>query len=250
MKLIGKRIAIALVIWGFMGSGMVKAADHLNLEEGLPTEVEDAYPIPYKGIELQGQFLYQQTENGEEFGLESRIEFGFAPNWQGRITLPFQFGSAVEDGIGNVGLELFYNFNAEGLSTPAFALSGSVDFPTSSDEEGFEGTIKLIATKTLGKAVDVDRLHLNVAYTYDSNDERRNRLRAILGYSRRLGSETILVTDFVYEQEEEEERDAYVLELGVRHQVHPLTVLTVGAGAGLTADSPDFRITAGFQHSL
>ncbi len=157
-----------------------------------------------------------------------------------------------------MGLELFYNFNAEGLSTPAFAISGSVDFPTSPDEEGFEGTIKLIATKTLGKAANVDRLHLNVAYTYDSNDERRNRLRAILGYSRRLGSETILVTDFVYDcvsnrdsvQEEEEERDAYVLELGVRHQIHPLTVLTVGAGAGLTADSPDFRITAGFQHSL
>ena len=70
------------------------------------------------------------------------------------------------------------------------------------------------------------------------------------GYSRRLGSETILVTDFVYEQEEEKNKDAYILELGIRQQATPLTVWSIGAGVGIGRDSPDFRVTAGIQQSL
>ena len=108
-------------------------------------------------------------------------------------------------------------------------------------------------TKTLGKGANLDRLHLNLAYTRNTDagdDERNNRFTGVLGYSRRINSETILVTDFVYEQEEEKDTDTYLLELGVRHQINPLTVLSIGTGVGLTDDSPDFRITFGFQRSL
>lgn len=108
-------------------------------------------------------------------------------------------------------------------------------------------------TKTLGTGSNLDRLHLNVGYTYNSSKqsgERSNRFKAIAGYSRRLGSSTILVTDLAYEQEEEENEDAYILELGIRQQATPLTVWSVGAGIGLTDDSPDFRITGGIQQSL
>ncbi|NES87390.1 MAG: transporter [Moorea sp. SIO2B7] len=230
-----------------------KAGDHFNLEEGLPIEVEDAYPIPYQGIEIQGQFLYERNHGKDFFGIEPRIEYGFAPNWQGRITLPFQYGSAVVDGIGDVGLELFYNFNTEGLHTPAFAVSVSADFPTSSESKGVDPTVKFIMTKTLGKGANLDRLHLNLAYTRNTDagdDERNDRFTGVLGYSRRINSETILVTDFVYEQEEEKDTDTYLLEFGVRHQINPLTVLSIGTGVGLTDDSPDFRITFGFQRSL
>ena len=231
----------------------VQASDHLNLEEGLPIEVEDAYPIPYKGLELQGRFTYQRNHGDDFFGLEPRIEYGFAPNWQGKITVPFLFGSAVSEGIGDVGVEVFYNFNAESLTVPAFALSASANFPTSEESKGVDPSVKFIMTKSLGTGTNLDRLHLNLAYTRNtdaSQDERRDRFQGILGYSRRLNSETLLVTDFVYDQEEEENTDAYLLELGIRYQADPLTVLTVGAGAGLTSDSPDFRINLGFQRSF
>ncbi len=231
-----------------------KAADHLNLEEGLPTEVEDAYPIPYQGIEVQGAFRYERTSEGKDsFVIEPRIEYGFAPNWQGRIAVPTKFGSGEEDGLGNMGVEVFYNFNTETLNTPAFAISVGADFPTSEEGAGVDPTVKLLMTKSLGTGENLDRLHLNVGYTYNDSrqaGERSDYFQAIAGYSRRLNSETILVTDFVYEQEEENNKDAYILELGVRHQLTPLTVLSVGLGAGLTEDSPDFRFTAGFQQSF
>ena len=248
------RLSFIIAVCGSFSPLNAQASDHLNLEEGLPIEVEDAYPIPYKGLEFQGRFTYERNHGDDFLGLESRFEYGFAPNWQGRITIPVQFGgSDVSDGLGDVGLEVFYNFNAESLNVPAFALSVSGHFPTSRESKGVDPEIKFIMTKTLGKGANLDRLHLNLAYTRNtdaSSNERQDLFQGILGYSRRLGSETLLVTDFVYEQEEEKNTDAYLLELGIRHQVNPLTVFTVGAGAGLTGNSPDFRINLGFQRSF
>lgn len=250
-----KWLGLASLTLGLILSTSVKAqaADHLNLEEGLPTEVEDAYPIPYQGIEVQNRFTYDRLNGEDSFVIEPRIEYGFAPNWQGRIAVPVQFGSAEEDGIGDVGVEVFYNFNTESLRVPAFAVSVGADFPTSEEGAGVDPTVKLIMTKTLGTGANLDRLHINLGYTYNDAsqlNERDHLFKAVAGYSRRLNSETILVTDFVYEQEKEEEEDAYILELGVRYQLTPLTVISIGAGAGLTEDSPDFRVTAGVQHSL
>lgn len=237
-----------------LGQGVARAADHLNLEEGLPIEVEDAYPVPFKGRELQLQTRFEQTEDNEDrFVIEPRFEYGFAPNWQARITVPFLFGEAEEDDIGNVGLEFFYNFNAESLKTPAFAVSVSADFPTAPDSAGVDPTVKFIATKTLGPTQKLDRLNLNVALNVNTerqDEERSTRVETVLGYSRRLGPETMLLTDFVFEQEEEEDKEAFILELGIRHQTTPLSVLSIGAGAGLTEESPDFRITFGFQQSI
>ncbi|MEQ8757135.1 MAG: transporter [Coleofasciculus sp. G1-WW12-02] len=243
---------IVLTIATF-GQSTAQASDHFNLEEGLPIEVEDAYPVPYQGLEVQGQFRYDRAADGEDqFILEPRLEYGFAPNWQGKITVPFEFG-AKEDGIGDVGVEVFYNFNTETLKTPAFAASLSADLPTGNDSAGVDPTLKLIATKTLGTGANLDRLHLNVAYGLNDqrqDGERRDRLSGVLGYSRRLNSEALLLTDFVYEQELEEDKEAFLLELGVRYQLTPLNVLSVGVGVGLSEESPDFRVTAGFQQSL
>lgn len=247
-------LPLGLAIATGIGQASASAADHLNLEEGLPVEVEDAYPIPYKGREVQGVFRYERTGDGEDrFVIEPRVEYGFAPNWQGRISVPVEVGSDQDAGIGDIGVEVFYNFNAEGLTTPAFAASVSADLPTGPDSAGVDPTLKLIATKTIGNAVKLDRLHLNLAYRLNTEpqaNERSDSLGATLGYSRRLSPETMLVTDVVYEQEKEQDTDAVLLEAGVRYQLTPLSVLAIGAGAGLTEDSPDFRVTAGFQRSF
>ena len=100
------------------------AADHNNLEEGLPVEVEDAYPTAYTNTEFQLQGRYERTSKGDDqFVLRPALEYGFAPNWQGKIELPFRLGEGDTRGSGDIGLELFHNFNTETLSTPAFALS-------------------------------------------------------------------------------------------------------------------------------
>ena len=251
-------IGLAIVTWVLAMSVNLKpkaaqGADHPNLEEGLPVEVEDAYPIPYKGRELQGVFRYDRNNGEDIFILEPRVEYGFAPNWQGRIAVPFELGSGVEDDIGDVGLEIFYNFNAESLGTPAFALSAGVDFPTGEDSAGVDPNVRFIVTKTLGAAANLDRLHLNVSYNVNTSrkaGERDDRLAAVLGYSRRINSETIFLTDFIYEQEKKQEEEVFILEAGIRYQLSPRNVLAIGSGVGLNEDAPDFRISLGFQQSF
>lgn len=98
-------------------------ADHLNLEEGLPTRVEDAYPLPFRDREVQASFRYdRRRENKDLFALSPRIEVGALPNLQAAIAVPFLFGSAATAGSGDVDLDVLYNFNTE----PAPASTSSI----------------------------------------------------------------------------------------------------------------------------
>ena len=234
----------------------VQAADHQNLEEGLPTDLEDADPIEYLGREAQAQLRYERQRNrrGKNlFTLDPRLEYGFVRNGQVAISAPFLLGSGDRTGGGDLTLSALYNFNTESLSLPAFAVSARTEFPTGYDTAGVGTELKFIATKTLGNGSHLDRLHLNVSWLHNTavhNTQRSDRYRAILGYSRRLGPDTILVTDFERLEELDRGRNDNIVELGIRRQVTPLTVLSIGAGAGIGHDSPDYRITAGFQRSF
>lgn len=255
MKLFQKLVAVMLAAGTFaFGIISVHAADHTNLEEGLPTEVEDAYPIAYRGREFQLQGRYERTDTGQNlFVVDPRIEFGFARNWQAKIAVPFRLGSGDKTGSGDIGLEAFYNFNTESLKLPAFALSARADLPTGRNSSGVDTTIKFIATKTLGTGSMLQRLHLNLIYKRNAGPqagERSNRYGAILGYSQRLGPDTIGVIDIIREQERMAGNTSTILELGLRRQVTPLRVIAVGIGAGLNQDAPDFRLTGAVQQSF
>ncbi|MGB3226029.1 MAG: hypothetical protein WBB23_24785, partial [Desulforhopalus sp.] len=103
----------------------------VNLEEGLPTELADTIPTHYLNTELQGLARWTRTHEGEEnFLLEPRLEYGIWYNTQVSLSVPYEFGEAVdEDEIKDIDLELFYNFNQETLVIPAFALAGVVIYP-------------------------------------------------------------------------------------------------------------------------
>jgi hypothetical protein len=231
------------------------AADHTNLEEGLPTELTDAMPTKYRNTEIQGLARWGRTEKGEEkFLIEPRLEYGLWLNTQLSIVAPYEFGQAVEeDEFKTIGVELFYNFNQEGFYIPAVALAGKADFPVGDEPEGIDTTAKLILSKTVGRTANWHRVHFNVDWMHNddaADDERRNHYKFILGYDRLLNADTILVLDLVREQEREEKVDINLVEAGIRYQITPLTVIAGGVGVGVGEDSPDFRVTLAFQHSL
>jgi hypothetical protein len=228
-------------------------ADHSNLEEGLPVEVEDAYPIEYKGREIQGQARYERNNGTNLFVLQPSLEYGFARNWQGKISVPFRLGNGDKTGSGDVGLEAFYNFNTESLSLPAFAVSARADVPTGRNSSGVDTQLKFIASKTLGSSSMLNRLHLNLIYRHNAKaqaGERTNRYAAILGYSRRMGPDTIFVTDLIHEQERMAAKTSNIAEIGVRRQITPLLTVSLGAGVGLNKAAPNFRLTTGVQKSF
>ncbi len=230
------------------------ADDHINLEPGLPLEVEDAYATGYLNREFQLSGRYERTAEGKnQYTVDPRLEYGFARNWQARIRVPFILGSGDKRGSGDIGAEVFYNFNTESLKLPAFAASVNLTAPTGRDSSGIDTEFKLIATKSLGYAEKLQRVHLNLTYFNNASaraDERSNGYAAVVGYSQRVGPQTIFLADYVRQQQKERSVTYDLLEVGLRYQKTPLTTLSLGLGTGVSKDSPDFRATLGLQRSF
>ncbi len=224
--------------------------DHTNLEEGLPVRLEDAYPSAFRNREMQFRFSWEHTDEGaDRVSLEPRLEFGIAPNWQLTIGSPFFAGDADRRGSGDVQIGALYNFNQESLSLPAFAIAGHVDAPSGEDSEGLDTTIKFIMTRTLDDE-HFGRFHLNLEWGHNFEalaDERDDTFAIIPGYSFRLNTDTIIVADFIREWEMESGHEANIIELGARYQLEPRAVLSMGLGAGIGDESPEFRVNVGLQ---
>jgi hypothetical protein len=237
-----------------LGQEPAHASDHWNLEEQLPTEVEDAYPSDYLVPELQSLFRYERLRPaGDRFVLSPRLTYGFARDWNVKIAAPFLLGPTDHTGSGDTEVDVFNNFVAESPYWPALAWSAGAVFPTGGRSDGIDTMLKFIATKALGTDFTLHRVHLNLTWNHHagtSPEERRDRYTAILGYSHLLPTDTVLVADLVREQELEKTRTANLVEVGLRHMLTTESVVSVGAGAGLGSDSPRFRLTIGFQYSF
>lgn len=232
-----------------------RAADHLKLEEGMPVRIEDAYPIPFRGREVQGLVRYERDRDGRDTAtFRPVLEMGVWPNAEVSIESDLIAGGGDRTGSGNVIVHGLYNFNTETLAWPALAVKGGLEFPTGRGTEGVDTTLKFIATRTIGKHLaSPNRIHFNAAWMRNARpreDERRNHYMLGLGYSRRIRADAILVTNYIFEQERREGVDIHLLELGVRYQYTPLTVLAAGIGTGIGDDSPDIRVTVAFQQSF
>ncbi len=230
------------------------ASDHWNLEEELPTEVEDAYASDYLKPELQSLFRYERLNaHQERFVLSPRFLYGFAKGWQAKVSVPFLLGSADKTGSGNLGFEVFDNFKDESQYSPALALAIGADLPTGRQNNGIDTSLKFIGTKAMGKTYLDHRIHLNVIWNHNAGTlagQRSDRYSAILGYSHQIPADLTLVMDFAREQELERGKTDNLIEAGIRHMLTAHSVVSFGAGLGVGKDSPDFRITFGLQYEL
>ncbi len=234
---------------------IARAADHLNLEEGLPVRIEDAYPIGYLGREFQSLARYEHDEDGTDtVTFRPVLEVGVWRNAQVAVESDLIAGNGDRTGSGNVAVHGLYNFTTETLTWPALAIKGGVELPTGKSAEGVDTTIKFIVTKTLDQSLEsLDRIHFNAAWMHNAEsqeDERDDHYLLGLGYSRRVHADAILVADYIFEQEREEDTDVHLIELGLRYQCTPLSVIAAGVGTGVAEDSPDLRVTFAFQRSF
>lgn len=248
------------LLFGFLGIISLAipafASDHTNLEENLPTELEDAYPIKFRSREIQGIVRYIEEGKGASRWLyQPVLEVGILPNTQWNISGTFYSGNADRTGNRDLTSSLLYNFNTESVWVPATALAVKADFPTGENSRGVDVTTKLILSKMpFVRTTLLHRLHANLIWTHnsgrDKEKERADFFKGIFGFSMRAGKDTSFVVDYVREQKREKHQDANIVEAGFRRQLTPFTLVTVGAGAGIGDDSEKYRVTVGFQHSF
>ncbi len=253
------RLRCALLLILFICGHVVGTAraDHANLEEGLPVEVTDAYPLGYLGREVQARTQYRHTPQGaDEIYLEPRFEFGFAYNAQLALRLPLVSQRAEESRqleLGRAGLEAMYNFNQESLVVPAVSLAGGVELPDTMSGGSFDPYARLLISKQLPGTTFWHRLHLNgllQANVAGSTTERDLRYLVIAGYDFRITPTIVGVVDYVRDQPFVSAQATTNLgEAGIRIALTPLLAVSLGGGAGADDDgNPLARGTAALQY--
>lgn len=247
---------IALAMFGLSGQ-RATGADHSTIERGLPLRIESAYPLSFRGRELQLSTQYALTDDSEDqLRLEPRVEIGVLPNTELKIGAPFLLGEADDRGSGDLQIEGLYNFNQETISLPAMSVSLALDVPSGRRSEGVDTTLSMLFTKTLNtghRTEGFDQVHLNLSWTHNFqslDDERSDAFEIVAGYSRRLTPDLMLVADIVRTWELERATESTLIEGGFRYQFDPLTVLSGGVGFGIGDESPDVLVTVGLQRSF
>lgn len=212
-----------------------------NLDENLPTEIEDAEPVDTGEKEIQMPLRWDRERGGSDrLVFEPQLQWGFAQRWQGSVSLRGLGGSADRTGSGDVRVKAMRKLSDEGAVLPALAAFLEVDLPTGRNSRGLDAGLRLAATKTLGARADAHQAHLNVVWTRNGaplDGERSERARLLAGYSTRLAERTVLVTDLIRQHERERGPLTTIAEVGVRQALAHRTIASFAVGAGRGGDS-------------
>ncbi len=237
------------------------ATDHLNLESGIPTTLEDIEPVERGSFELQafGRYL-RQREKKNVGEAEPRLAWGIFENTQVEISTPLLLGEGVASGNGDVQISILRKLwdDQRGAWQPGVALEGDVRLPTGVERRGFKNRVDAGLTLILKKDVGPHSFHFNGGFdwTGDKSEEenlRRVVLSIVVGHDMPLTKWLILVSDVVWRQSDEKGTgDVWLFETGVRAQLTRSLIGAVGIGVGLNRgqETPIFSLAAGFQFGL
>jgi hypothetical protein len=216
----------------------VWAVDHNNLDEGRPLRLEDAYPIAYGELSTETGVGFRHNRQSPDRGVFP-IEILYGAYWNLQLgigsTLATEPRTVDEaEKSGDLRTVALYNVNQETLRIPALAAKLSVGFPTGVRSRGVDTELKGIVTRSFGRT----RAHLNVGYEvigHTGDGERTGRYEIVLGaqypvgYPRSLNT-TVLADVFTQQSVRAGESNPTGVEVGIRQQVAPLTVLDIGVG--------------------
>jgi hypothetical protein len=225
-----------------------------DLDINMPNTLEDAFAGEMGSLELSSAARTDHwRRDGDTLRLFPRLQWVPVERFQLSVGLPYGIGSGSRANQGEASLGLLWQLNRETPSLPAFALSADMNAPVGPGERGHELRLGGIVTRTPWDGPAQPRLHLNLFWYHrpdPAEEERRDRWRVALGASRLLAPETALVVNALRESQDRGQREATILEAGLRHQVARGVVLGGALGAGLGRDAPAFRAILSVQFSL
>ena len=232
--------------------------DYYNTDAGRPLQVEDAYAIERRALEIQAAPLrLERSRRGVySWGIEPELAVGLLPRTQFEVGLPV---AILDAGVGNktvgiAGLDasVLHNLNAE-TRIPALAIVASVLAPVGSlaADETF-ASVKGIATKTFRWA----RFHVNGQYTVgdaatgDATGAGAAEIGRWMGgvaVDRTYPLQSLLVSAEVFAQQplHADEELEWNAAAGTRVQLAPRLALDLGAGARLTGNDKGWFATIG-----
>ena len=204
----------ALLATALTGARAASAqTDYYNTDAGRPIQIEDAYAIERRGLELQAAPLRLERSKGGVYrwGLEPELAAGLLPRTQLEVGVPLVYTDAGlgrhTTGLAGVDVSLLHNLNVE-TSLPALGVRADVLLPVGAfGPDKAYPSLTGIATKTYPWA----RFHVNGQYTFGSapaaaistpvaTAQEVSRWMAGVAVDRTFPLRSMLVTGEVYAQ--------------------------------------------------
>lgn len=256
-------LAMAVLLASVGGSGVVGAqTDYYNTDAGRPLQIEDAYAIERRAIEIQAAPLrLERTRRGVySWGIEPEIAVGLFRRTQIELGLPIAVVDAGVGGktVGISGLDasVLYNLNVE-TRIPALALGASVLAPVGGlAADATYLSVKGIATKTFRWA----RFHVNAQYTAGKSPmsvgtsgplgagaTELSRWLGGVAVDKPLPLQSMLLSAELFTRQpmRADEPPEWNAAVGTRVQLSPRVALDVGGGSRLSGDDTGWFATIG-----
>ena len=147
--------------------------------------MQDANPIATGRWDLRFTFGWVTEsapanlgESGDDFFIQPSWVWGVCEDMQLTFSVPIWVGNggdvgAIEDGNGDLYVNLLWKFAEQADDWPAMAVSASGRFPTGEDSDGMDGELRLILTNDYSSGM---RSHINV-FAMSSNTSNDEGLR-------------------------------------------------------------------------
>jgi hypothetical protein len=225
----------------------------------MPGETEVTLGLVYDRIR---RTVREGSEDDDEVRFNGRhrftplaeVEHGFTRELSGSLGLAYRRGTTDDDLSGEVELGAKWNLLAPQELLPALTLSVGAAAPYGFNNGGtYETTLALLASKPLGSGVDAPYLHANFFWTHAyhrGEDDRLNRVGAILGIAAPVAESTAVVVDLLHEQDDAKGGITNLAEIGLRQRLPGDAVIGIGTGVGFGGSTTDFRVLLGIQKSF
>ena len=242
-----------------LGASPLSAQFLSNLERDRPVAIEDAAPVPYRGLSAALDWTYNVRRGGLNdegpgitlvYGAVRNFELGFSQRY---VTRP---GRNALRGIssGDVELHALYGIATESAKRPALGARIGVVFPTGLDSRGTDLQLAGLASRSF----DTLRLHVNVRWTRLGDTvptERADRLEAGLAVdflaSPRGRTDTLVLASVNIRSSPVLDGPAVAdVDLGLRQRIGTQTILFGGFGSEISEqpDRPRLRVRVGLSH--
>ncbi len=215
-----------------------------------PVFLRSATPVSEGTWEIKNTIGWSREKEGEDdpLGYELGIEYGFAPNHEGILEVPFVLGEGRVDGNGDISLGWHWRLWEEsdcgncGHHRPAFAMRNIFRLPTGIDSSGVDYTWRGLMTWTV--TPDKSHFHLNpfvkfingdnndddndfdfsngfgLLHDHDNGDEENTQYGLAFGMDYQIGDDTLFTWDYIWSSKQFEEGDSnHTLELGLEWEL-------------------------------
>lgn len=227
-------------------------ADVMNLNEHMPTRLEDASVVDTGEIQIQASTSYQDKE--KRFHYRPDLRWGMMKRVQTELMLDqFSGPRDKEKTSGQTAANIQWNFNDQDNIIPSMAITSEFKFPTGKNTDGIDPSLRLNLTNTIAGTLSDPEVQAHVNYRWSHNSVRqKNESKVgnllVAGLSQRLSTNSALIADFAHEKDTLDGKTSNEVEVGWLREA--ARKFQIGVSAGVDIEKGYFSSTLAIQKSF